>query len=118
MAFDWKHFFTLGEHLVEGVEGVPQEACLRTAVSRAYYAAYGCALIYACSELGFVPTRQPDDHARLRAQLTSRGKTQEANRLHQLRLWRNDCDYCATVANPDRLAKSALVSAKALLKSL
>ena len=37
MAFDWTEYLTLAQELVQREE----EACLRSAISRAYYAAFG-----------------------------------------------------------------------------
>ena len=72
MAFDWQHYLEFARFLQTQTGAPYQEAALRTAVSRSYYAAFGHAHEYACDYLGFTPRRKPEeksqDHGRLRAQ--------------------------------------------------
>ena len=51
MNFNWREYLTLSEGLKAqpNLLGTP-EASFRSAASRAYYAAYQCALEYACTE--------------------------------------------------------------------
>ena len=67
MRFDWTEFLTLAEALraAPGSPG-PPEAALRSAASRAYYAAFHSALIFARRE-GFAPSFLKDDHKEIRA---------------------------------------------------
>ena len=68
-------------------------AAQRSAVSRAYYAAFGHTRKYAADHLGFEARNDPDDHGRLKHFL-NKGKTKVlATRLDRLRQWRNACDY-------------------------
>jgi hypothetical protein len=94
MAFDWNELLQLARFLQDqaGVQ-VDKEAALRGAISRAYQAAFCHVRNYARDRLGFQPRNSPEDHGRLRAHL-KKGKTRVlAERLDDLRLWRNQCDY-------------------------
>ena len=74
-------------------------------MSRAYYAAYGHAHVYACTYLDFAPrTRAEDksqDHGKLRNHLKSRRRSQVSQKLDRLREWRNACDYERELTNVD-----------------
>jgi hypothetical protein len=69
-----------------------EEAAKRSAVSRAYYAAFCHARNYAVSKHGYVTTGM-DDHASLREFFKKNKHAGIANDLNQLRNNRNDCDY-------------------------
>ena len=98
MPFDWREYVAVARHLQMylGVE-MTQEAALRTAIGRAYYAAFGYALWYATNFLDFRPRSRAEertqDHGRLRAHLRDRRRAHVADKLHKLRQWRNLCDY-------------------------
>ncbi len=94
MPFDWKQYLELARFL-ENPTGTPpdQEAALRSAVSRGYFAAFCHVRDHAVAHLGFDAREQPEDHGRLRT-LLKRGKMQKiSERLDRLRQWRNACDY-------------------------
>ena len=94
MAFDWKELLDLARFLqAQAGSQIGKEAALRGAISRAYYGAFCHVRNYARDRLGFRPRNGPEDHGRLRAHLR-KGKTRVlAERLDDLRLWRNQCDY-------------------------
>ncbi len=109
MAFDWREFLRLARALANRTgSGYSAEAADRTAVSRAYYAAYCWARNYAASQLGFQPTGRPEDHKRLREHLKHHGKPRVASHLNKLRVWRTNCDYYDQVQNINTMVKSAL----------
>lgn len=93
MAYNWKEFFTFAEniHAAPDVPG-PREAALRSAVSRAYYAAFRASLEVGVQN-GFSPTRTGEDHNKIREHFrTSNPKTKtkqdistQLGRLHDLR---------------------------------
>jgi uncharacterized protein (UPF0332 family) len=62
MSFDWADYLKLAEALQSNpdVPG-PREASLRAATSRAYYAAFQCAVNFAKNE-GFQPKYTGEDH--------------------------------------------------------
>lgn len=117
MAFDWKEFLGLAIELTGRTgSGYSAEAADRTAVSRAYYAAFCWARNYAESRLGFRRTGRAQDHTHLRKHLTRRGKPQMASRLNRLRGWRNNCDYDDQVPDIGNLVKSALKTADKVIQ--
>jgi len=94
MAFEWKAFLDLAHELHARARGATNpEAFLRTALSRAYYAAFCYARNYARDFLRFDPRDDPDDHGRLRNHLRSKKRGGTATRLDRLRQWRNESDY-------------------------
>jgi uncharacterized protein (UPF0332 family) len=94
MPFDWREYLNLARQLA-GLQGsgYSQEAAERSAVSRAYYAAFCWARNYAEKNLGFQPGGKSSDHAELREYLKKKGYQEVASDLNQLRIWRNACDY-------------------------
>jgi hypothetical protein len=94
MAFDWREFLAAARWLqMNTPPGVSEECAHRTAIGRAYYAAFKYAVEYAERYLGFVPRNNGDDHGRLRAHLRSRRRAATADRLDRLRDARNWSDY-------------------------
>lgn len=69
------------------------EAVERSAVSRAYYAAFCWIRNYAEANLGFQATKTAEDHKLLREHLKRQSRVRLASRLGKLREWRNNCDY-------------------------
>jgi hypothetical protein len=94
MAFEWRMFLTLAE---EWQESAPSsslaEALLRNSLSRAYFAAFCHARVYAIRFLGFRSGIAGDDHGRLRAYLKTKRRAEDGRRLDRLRQWRNEADY-------------------------
>jgi hypothetical protein len=119
MPFDWYAFLQLAHFLHRQPSGISMEADQRTVVSRSYYAAFGFVRDYARDHLGFQPRDEATDHGSLRARLR-RGKTQViAERLEDLRHWRNACDYSADLPfDPALTAENALEWADRIFQSL
>ena len=94
MGFNWHDYLDLARLLQgQGASGVLQEAAFRSAVGRAYFAAFCFVRNYARDHLHFQPRHDADDHGRLRAFLR-KGKTRRlADKLDRLRQWRNASDY-------------------------
>ena len=93
MAFDWNEYLKLAAFLKgDEVKYLP-EAGIRSAISRAYYAAYCYARNFAVAKHSFIVTGKADDHDLLIRHLTARGMATIANNLASLRTWRNKCDY-------------------------
>jgi uncharacterized protein (UPF0332 family) len=94
MPFDWREYLNLARELA-GLQGpgYSQEAAGRSAVSRAYYAAFCWAKNYAEKNLGFKPEKKASDHVKLREHLQEKGYNELASNLNNLRAWRNACDY-------------------------
>jgi hypothetical protein len=94
MAFDWREYFALAQWLQTNTPpGMTREGAHRSAIGRAYYAAFGYARDYARDYLGFTPRNDADDHGRLRNHLKRSRRRATADSLDRLREWRNSCDY-------------------------
>lgn len=120
MAFDWKEYLELARFL-QGQSGMTywQEAASRSAVSRAYYAAYCHARNYARDREGFLPSGGPQDHGRVRGHFQASGRVSIASDLDDLRRWRNDCDYDDVIAGDlNQLVGSAPQNAQDIIEAL
>ena len=99
MAFEWHEFLDVARFLQAEVKAksVSAEAGCRSAIGRAYYAAFGHALGYAKAWLGFKGKSKPEEksqeHGALKAHLRMKKRAKAANKLDQLRTLRNLCDY-------------------------
>ena len=121
MDFDWKEYFNLAKFLTGDKTIVPHpEAKLRSAVSRAYFAAYCYSRNFACKFFEFVQSDKDKvkDHKRLRACLRSNGYKGTARKLDDMRGFRNDCDYDDVVPNLHPYVKMSLERAEKVFKEL
>jgi len=117
MAFDFRDYLPLARTL----DSMATEAARRSAVSRAYYAAFCHARDYAARHLGFTPSYDVNDHWRLREHLRSRHETKRtgiASGLDSLRTWRNECDYDAQVSNLASQVTDAIRVAQQIIAEL
>jgi len=124
MSFDWTEFLTLAEALQSAPDSPgPPEAALRSAASRAYYAAFHCALKFACRD-GFVPTYSGDDHRKVQAHFRGYKPPDQTRRAIALQLdrllkQRHEADYYATLKRqPASLAGQAIGMAKNVLEKI
>jgi len=118
MAFDWQDYLQLARFLRgQPGDGFAREAALRSAVSRAYYAAFCHARNRARDEHGFRPTGTPEDHRLVQDFLRRLGLHAAADDLDDLRKWRNACDYDDVVHNADAVADSAIRRAQAVVNA-
>ncbi|GIW39471.1 MAG: hypothetical protein KatS3mg076_0048 [Candidatus Binatia bacterium] len=116
MSFDWRDFLELARALeAEAGAGAFPEAAKRSAVSRAYYAAFCWARDYAERQLGFRATKRPRDHSDLRKHFSAQGKQKLASDLDRLRGWRNQCDYESHVDHLELAVEQALSVATAII---
>ncbi len=115
MAFAWEEYLTLAESIEQGGHGFHPEAAARSAVSRAYYAAFCYARNFARDNQGFVPTKKARDHYLLREHFRLEKMTQIMADLEDLRIWRNKCDYDDAVEHLQRILSSAVTKARAVV---
>ncbi len=109
MNFDWKEYLALAHSLRQhAAAGSNQEAALRSAVSRAYYAAFCHARNYARDRHGLKLSYTGDDHFRVKQHFSTRREKGVAVKLDLLRQCRNKCDYEDSVADVATLLVSAL----------
>jgi len=114
MTFNWSEFLLLARSLVQETTGTG-EAAYRTAISRAYYAAFCTARGYAQEHLEYMVRGASDDHFLLREHFRSNGLTDIVTRLDQLRRWRNQCDYDGTLYNLPTIVPIAIRMAQEVL---
>lgn len=118
MPFDWREFLKLARSLQGRADsGYSAEASDRTAISRAYYAAFCHARNFAKENQGFAPRKTGEDHKTLREHFTRLGGewAMVANNLDALRKWRNQCDYDDSVPNLLNQVRSAFKLADEVL---
>jgi hypothetical protein len=119
LAFDWAEFLELADFLAGNrAARHTGEAASRSAVSRAYYAAFCHARNHARASLGYRPTGTAADHTSLRRHLARHGQFRIARRLDDLRTWRNLCDYEDMVRNVPLILRSALAAARDVVSAL
>ena len=120
--FSWDQFIDIAQFLVQETKkrdsDIPDEAAYRCAISRAYYAAFCCALEFAEDELGYNSEKKGADHTTLRNFM----KVQKddtmvkiAEKLDQLRGWRNTSDYNALKNIPLIMAENAIRQAQEIV---
>jgi hypothetical protein len=115
-SFDWREFLALAIDIAgKSGEGYSLEATNRSAVSRAYYAAFCTAREYAIYQWGFIATHTGRDHRALVAHLEQANLWKLSRRLVRLRQWRNLCDYQTVVNNLSSITEQALQLAQEVI---
>lgn len=118
MEFDWSEFLRVARYLqVNSSPDFTQEAAWRTAVSRAYYAAFGCARNRALNE-GFIDSESAEDHYALREHFNRTGRRDVGRQLMRLRQWRNGADYQGAPENWQMVVKESIAEAQRLANRL
>ena len=123
MSFNWAEFLTLADALLRDPNSPgPEEAALRSAISRAYYAAFCSGRNFARDKENFVPQGTAEDHKRLSVHFRkNRDRTRKkiATDLNRLRDYRNRADYDDVLpGRPISLAQSSVAVARNVLKAL
>lgn len=124
MSYDWIEFLQLAESMESSPDSPgPREAALRSAASRAYYAAFHRALEYAIKE-GFSPAYTGDDHKRVQAHFRRSSPPSKARRrialeLDRLLAERHKADYRNDIGKrPESLASHAIGMARRIIQNL
>ena len=128
MPFDWAEYLRLALHLNGDGEICNDEGRWRSAVSRAYYAAFCLARNYARDNYGFRPGYNSDDHINVRREYSNAARSlagEEKQRillipsqLDHLRQWRNRCDYDDNHPNLAVTTRSAIKEAQRVIETL
>ena len=122
MCFDWSEYLRLAEQLAAEAEaGELLQARRRTAVSRAYYAAFHSTMGLLKSRGEYAPQGDGWDHegvVRTCSQSSSRGWHPIGNDLRRLRRQRVNADYKAAMEVSDSLVQSAVERARDLIDRL
>lgn len=116
MAFRWSDYLELAGRLAATEEGDEcREAAMRSAVSRAYYAAYCHVLAQERERGAFEAGPTYGRRKRFHDHLNGAGMRRISDRLRELQRWREKCDYEDDVqAAP--LAMAAVNRAAAVLR--
>jgi uncharacterized protein (UPF0332 family) len=116
MIFDWYEYLVLAEYLYDNRDTFPdREACLRAAISKAYYAAFCSSRYYAVTFDGLVLKGSAEDHGSVKKfyiRASDLKKKQVGNLLDRLRDFRNEADYSDTIDRVEDLAKTAISQSK------
>ena len=118
MDYNWKEFLTFAENINADpdIPG-PKEAALRSAVSRAYYAAFRAALEIGIRD-GFSPSRTGEDHSKIREYFRNSvpkipSKLDISTQLARLHDLRRKADYENELRQkPESMAYNAIGMAK------
>jgi len=129
MSFDWDDFMKLAGLLAPGaattifVDSSHGEACQRTAVSRAYYAAFHKTCEFLRQHPGYknkIP-QGPNAHTKVPELMRTSQKREwqkVGNKLRILREDRNKVDYDADISQLTSLTAKAMTSASKILDML
>jgi uncharacterized protein (UPF0332 family) len=116
MMFDWYQYLVLAEYLYDNRDTLPdREACLRAAISKAYYAAFCSARNYARDFDRLDLDESAQDHGSVKKhyiRAPDPKNRQVGNFLDRLRDLRNQADYSDTVDRLEDLAKVAISQSK------
>ena len=114
MPFDWTDYLTLAEELRQRTD----EASLRTAISRGYYAAFHQARDYLQEELGVSLSAFGSVHKQLWREYTNRGRTLRGIGINGDRLndFRKSADYDADLANIESVVESSFHAANRIFE--
>ena len=118
MAFNWAKYLELAIFLQDPQNNLHQEAAYRSAVSRAYYAAYHYVLDYATKKLNFNPVNTRDDQQALINYLKNHRHCSIGMTLSDLKLWRNQCDYDNCVENLNQITTKAITNSQKVFNTL
>jgi uncharacterized protein (UPF0332 family) len=119
MTFDWKQYYEIakflhGDILIE----LPNEASLRSSVSRAYYSAFCLARNFAIIHRHFEPFHDDRDHKNLIENFRVGKFSQVAARLQRLREWRNASDYQDEIENLELMCNAAIEATAKILNAI
>ena len=123
MSFNWTDFLTLADALVRDPNSPgPEEASLRSAISRAYYAAFHVARNFGRDRGEFTPTETGRDHWLVKHHfMSSSVRTRQKIGLDLDRLYdyRTSADYDDVLAGrPISLAQSSVAVARNVLNTI
>lgn len=117
MPFIWTEYLDLAKSLRKRNSGQFEEAAHRSAVSRAYYAAFCFARNYARDKENFRPAYGTDDHTLVIKHFETK-RVSLSFQLDQLRRWRNCCDYDDEVRFLPLLLNQAIEYSDEIIKEL
>lgn len=118
MAFNWREYLDLAKCMAGKGISYTEDAALRCATSKAYFAAYCYARNYAIINLGFIPKNNYEDHARVKDHFKINEMVWVARALTTLRDWRNSCDYDDDSSDLKTLSSNAVNIAQNIFNNI
>jgi uncharacterized protein (UPF0332 family) len=123
MSFDWIDYLTLADRLRSDPQSPgPVEACLRSAVSRSYYAVFKTVLNFAVSKTAYQETEYGSDHVLLPRHLQESDDSDLRKigiDLDRLRLNRKHADYDDELKQDvSSLAEQSVLTAQGIMDDL
>lgn len=123
MSFDWREYKNVAQWIHDNavVSHLSEEACCRTAMSRAYYAAFQCVMGYAVERESFSESGRSDDHGRLLAHFRGKGGSRARiyTSLERLRDNRLLADYSSELmGDPRKSSESSILEAQKVFDTL
>lgn len=122
MSFDWTEYFVLAQDLAgQGVTSPTEEAKLRSAISRAYYAAFCKARNHLRDREGCSIPDTGEAHAKVRdifRDSPDKQRTRIGTELNRLREDRRKADYDDSVNNLPNITTKALTECNKILMEL
>jgi len=119
MPFDWKEYLNISRYLYgDSSIKITREGSIRTAVSRAYYAAFCHAKNYAINKFSFKPSGYGSDHSAVRICYSKTRLSAVAKLLADLYGWRQQCDYNDQVGDIESMCDSAIDRADEVFRKL
>lgn len=122
MTFDWSQYLNLAkEFLGQLTPPTNQEAKMRSAISRAYYAAFISARNYLQETEGLSIPKTADAHKYVVQQFKQSSETERQNigrNLEKLRRDRNEADYNNSVPELFKISKIAVKRSQRVMSQL
>jgi uncharacterized protein (UPF0332 family) len=119
MSFDWTHYLDLAQDLfTQAVSSLYEDANLRSAISRAYYAAYHKARLRLLNKWGISVPADASAHTAVRREFRQKNQRQIAVTLDRMRIDRNKADYNDSIADLAITARENLKRANRVISDL
>ena len=116
MDFHWPEYLQMAKCLKDHDGKLfSQEAALRSAISRSYFATFCCARNYARDKLDFHPQYTAEDHRTLRLYFQQKNMIKQASALDAMRQFRNKSDYEDRITNINEITISAIAKAESII---
>lgn len=117
MTFTWGDYSELADELIQSKKLNLKESRSRSAVSRAYYAAFHTALQFA---IDYYPDFEPsNNHAhKVVIEWFESNEPKVGVELNQLLIFRNQCDYDDAVDKLDHISQKSIVLSKKIIDAI
>jgi uncharacterized protein (UPF0332 family) len=119
MSFDWSHYLDIAQDLyMQASNSSHQDASLRCAISRAYYATFHKARLSLYDKWGILVPEDATAHWEIRKEFKRKSQRQIAATLDRMRIDRNKADYNDSVVGLTTMASENLKRANQVISDL